>query len=226
MTKKAIMYKVEHMSLWHNWVSCGYIHQSGIYGSWGRLFPNFQGNHSHDIQRGCTSLQSYQQCRNFPLSPQSLQHMLSSVFLILALLTGVKWTLRVVLICISLMTMDVEYFFKCLSAILDPSVDSSLFRSVLNFLFDYVIFGVQYLEFFVYFGVQTSVWCGGNEDLFLFCSLLFLRPLIHKDLSFVRGDRYGSIFIPLNVDIQLCQHHLLNMLSFLHLILFCFFIKD
>ena len=47
-----------------------------------------------------------------------------------------------------------------------------------------------------------------------------LRSLIHLDLSFVHGDRYGSIFIFLHVDIQLCQHHLLNMLSFFPLIFF------
>ena len=29
-----------------------------------------------------------------------------------------------------------------------------------------------------------------------------------------RKDRYGSTFILLQVDIQLCQHHLLKMLSF------------
>ena len=28
----------------------------------------------------------------------------------------------------------------------------------------------------------------------------------------------GSIFILLHIDIQLCQHHLLNMLSFFHFI--------
>ena len=46
-----------------------------------------------------------------------------------------------------------------------------------------------------------------------------LRSLIHLDLSFVHGDRYGSIFILLHVIIQLCHHHLLNMLSFFHFFL-------
>ena len=35
---------------------------------------------------------------------------------------------------------DVEHFLKCLSAILDSSVESSLFRSVSHFLLDYLYF--------------------------------------------------------------------------------------
>ena len=38
------------------------------------------------------------------------------------------------------------------------------------------------------------------------------RSLIHLDLSFVHGDRYRYIFTLLHVDIQLCQHHSVNML--------------
>ena len=40
------------------------------------------------------------------------------------------------------------------------------------------------------------------------------RSLIHLDLSFVQGDRNGSIHILLHNNLQLCQHHLLKMLSF------------
>ena len=133
MTSKAAMNIVEHMSLWHDWASFGYIPKSGITGSWGRLFPNFLRNRHTDFQRGCTSLHSHQQCRSVPFSPQPLQHKLSSVFLILAILTHERWNLRVILIYISLMTKDVEYFLKCLSAILDSSLERSLFRSVFLF---------------------------------------------------------------------------------------------
>jgi hypothetical protein len=35
--------------------------------------------------------------------------------------------------------------------------------------------------------------------------------LIHLDLTLVQGDKNGSIFI-----LQLCQHHLLKILSFFH----------
>jgi hypothetical protein len=34
------------------------------------------------------------------------------------------------------------------------------------------------------------------------------------DLSFIQGDKYGSLFILLSADHQLDQHHLLKMLSF------------
>jgi hypothetical protein len=42
------------------------------------------------------------------------------------------------------------------------------------------------------------------------------RSLIHLDLSFVQGDKNGSICILLHADHQLNQHHLLKMLSFFH----------
>ena len=173
MTNKDAMKIVQHMSLCYDWASFGYIPKSGITGSWERLFPNFLRNCHTDIQRDCISLHSHQQCRSVSISPQPLQHKLSSVFLILALLSGVRWNLRVVLICISLIN-DIEHFFRFLSVILDCSVESSLFRSVLHFFYWILSYsGVQDLEFFVYFGDQTSVWCGVSEDLFPFWRLLF-----------------------------------------------------
>ena len=38
--------------------------------------------------------------------------------------------------------------------------------------------------------------------------------LIHLDLSFVQGEKNGAIRILLHDNCQLCQHHLLKMLSF------------
>jgi hypothetical protein len=40
--------------------------------------------------------------------------------------------------------------------------------------------------------------------------------LIHLDLTLVQGDRNGSIRILLHDNHQLCQHHLLKMLSCFH----------
>jgi hypothetical protein len=49
--------------------------------------------------------------------------------------------------------------------------------------------------------------------------------LIHLDLTLVQGDRNGSIHI-LHVKRQLCQHHLLKMLSFFPLDGFSSRVKD
>ena len=43
-------------------------------------------------------------------------------------------------------------------------------------------------------------------------SCLMLRCLIHLDLSFVQGNKCGSICILLYADVQIEQHHLLKML--------------
>jgi hypothetical protein len=40
--------------------------------------------------------------------------------------------------------------------------------------------------------------------------------LIHLDLTLVLRDRNGSIYFLLHDNCQLCQHHLLKMLSFFH----------
>jgi hypothetical protein len=52
------------------------------------------------------------ECSSFP---HPCQHLLTLEFLNLAILTGVSWNLRDVLICISLMTKDSEHFFSGVS---------------------------------------------------------------------------------------------------------------
>jgi hypothetical protein len=127
---RAAMNIVEHVSLLQVGAFSGYMPKSGIAGSSGSTMSNFLRNRQTDFQSGCNSLQSHQQWRSVPLSSHHHQHLTLPEFLILAILPGVKWNLRVVLICIFLMAKDVGHFFRCFSAIRHSSVENNLFSFV------------------------------------------------------------------------------------------------
>ena len=113
--------------------------RSGIAGSRGSPLSNFMRNHQTDFQSGFTRLEWHQQWRSVPLPPHTLQHLLSPEVFILAILTGMRWKLKGVLICISLITKDSKNFFRCFRAIQVSSVEISLFSSVPHFLNSYLI---------------------------------------------------------------------------------------
>jgi len=161
-------------------VFSGYMPRSRTAESYGNSVFSFLRNLHTVFHSDYTNFHSHQHCGRVPFLPHPLQHLIFVDFLLMGILTGVWCHFIVVLICISLITSDVEHDpFMFLLAICKPSLEKCLFCPFSDWAVHFsVVFELHEQLYICIFWILNPASCIVCKYFLPFCRLSFVLFMV------------------------------------------------